>query len=168
MNRMKSLFTIALNAFRHRYLSVIFRLAVGIIFIVSSVGKLSEGSAFVDDVTKYQLLTNNLAEVYATALPWVEIIMGSLLILGLFSRVAAGIGVLTSLSFVIANGVVLHRGLNLACGCFGDMATMQTREAIIIESVLLIMAIQILIRKGDFLSLDSVLFRKRYSEAPEE
>jgi uncharacterized membrane protein YphA (DoxX/SURF4 family) len=160
MTRIKNMPNLALDAFRHRYLSFVFRLAVGIIFIVSSVGKLSEGSAFVDDVTKYQLLTNTLAEAYATALPWVEIIMGSLLILGLFSRVAAGIGVLTSLSFIIANSVVLHRGLNLACGCFGDIAALQTREAIIIECVLMIMAVQILVRKGNFLSLDSVLFRK--------
>jgi uncharacterized membrane protein YphA (DoxX/SURF4 family) len=167
MNRTKDLLKMALTAFRHRYLSVVFRLAVGIIFIVSSVGKLSDGSAFVDDVTKYQLLTNNLADAYATALPWVEIVMGSLLIIGLFSRVAAGVGVLTSLSFIIANSVVLHRGLNLACGCFGDIAALQTREAIIIESVLLIMAIQILVRKGDFLSLDSVLFRKRSLENTE-
>ncbi|UCC59475.1 MAG: DoxX family membrane protein [Dehalococcoidia bacterium] len=168
MTRIKNMLNLALNAFRHRYLSLVFRLAVGIIFIVSSVGKLSEGSAFVDDVTKYQLLTNTMAEAYATALPWVEIIMGSLLILGLFSRVAAGIGVLTSLSFIIANGVVLHRGLNLTCGCFGDMAALQTREAIIIECVLMIMAVQIMVRKGDFLSLDSVLFRRQSRGTPED
>ena len=162
--QIKKALTIALDAFRNRYLSFVFRLAVGIIFIVSSVGKLSEGTAFVDDVTKYQLLTNTLADVYATALPWVEIIMGTLLILGLITTIAAGVGVLTSLSFVIASGVVLHRGLNLTCGCFGDVAAMQTREAIIIECVLVIMAIQILVRKGDFLSLDTLLFRRRSSE----
>ena len=75
------------------------------------------------------------------------------------------VGVLTSMSFVIASSVVLYRGLNLDCGCFGDMAALQTREAIIIECILMIMAIQILVRKGDILSLDLLLFRRRSSEA---
>jgi len=168
MMRFKNLLSMALVAFRHRYLGFVFRLAVGIVFIVSSVGKLSEGSAFVDDVTKYQLLPDMMAEAYATALPWVEIIMGVLLILGFFTTIAAGIGVLTSLSFIIANSVVLHRGLNLSCGCFGDVAALQTREAIIIECVLLIIAVQILVRKGDFLSIDFLRTRRRLSGISED
>jgi uncharacterized membrane protein YphA (DoxX/SURF4 family) len=119
-----------------------------------------ERSAFVDEVEKFELLPEALANAYGTALPWVEIIVGSFLVIGLLSRIAAGLGLLTALSLVIANSVVLYRGVNMECGCFGDLAALQTRDAIIIDALLLIFAFLIIIRKGDFLSLDSIVFRK--------
>ena len=164
MKRLRSFASAAWGMCRHRYVTFVCRLAVGITFVVSGAGKLFEGSAFVDDVLKYELLPDTLAQVYGTALPWVEVIVGALLILGLASRLAAGIGMLTALSLVIANSVVLYRGLNLACGCFGDLAVLQTRQAIIIDSVLLILSLLILFRKEDFLNLESRIFNRGISK----
>jgi hypothetical protein len=96
------------------------------------------------------------------------VIIGSLLILGLLSRLVAGIGFLTALSLVIANSIVLYRGVNLDCGCFGDLVALQTRDAIIIDSVLLIMTFLILVRKSDYLSLDSLIFRRKSTEVSHE
>jgi len=151
------------EALQNRYVILVCRLGVGITFIISGAGKLPEGSAFVAEVEKYRLLPDALAQAYGSALPWVEIVVGSLLILGLFSRFTAGIGFLIALSLVIANSVVLYRGLNLECGCFGSLAQFQTRDAIIIDSVILIMAFLILIRNVNFLSLDFIIFRKHSS-----
>jgi uncharacterized membrane protein YphA (DoxX/SURF4 family) len=157
------------EACQHRYVILVCRLGVGITFIISGMSKLPEGTAFVKEVEKYRLLPDALANAYGSALPWVEIILGSLLILGLVSRVTAGIGFLTALSLVIANSVVLYRGLNLECGCFGGLAELQTRDAIIIDSILLIVTFLILMYKGKFISLDSFIFPNRKSEpAPDE
>lgn len=145
---------------RHRYSTFVFRLVVGITFIVSGAGKLPERSVFVDEVAEYDLLPDALAQVYGTALPLVEIIIGSLLVIGLVARIAAGLGLLTALSLVIANSVVLYRGINMECGCFGDLAELQTRDAIIIDVLLLIFSFLIIVKKGNFLSLDSIVFRK--------
>jgi uncharacterized membrane protein YphA (DoxX/SURF4 family) len=151
------------GAFRNRYLSFVFRIALGIIFIISGAGKLPEGAAFVDQVEEANILPHALARAYGTALPYVEIVVGALLILGLLSRFAAGIGGLAALSFIIGNSTRLYRGIYGECGCFGSIASLQfsTREALIIDCVLLITAIQILIHKGEFLSLDSVIFRRK-------
>lgn len=146
---------------RHRYLSFVFRLAFGILFLISGAGKLPEGAAFVNQVEEFDLLPHALARFYGTALPWMEIVIGVLLLLGLLSRFASAIGGLVSLSFIVANSVVLYRGLNLECGCFGDLAVLQTRDALIVDVVLLVMALQILFHKGEFLSLDSWIFRKK-------
>ena len=145
---------------RHRYAACVYRFAVGITFIISGASKLPERAAFVDEVAEFELLPDALARVYGTALPWVEIIIGSLLVIGLVSRIAAGIGILTALSLVIANSVVLYRGINMECGCFGDLAELQTRDAIIIDVLLLIFSFLIIVKKGNFLSLDSIVFRK--------
>jgi uncharacterized membrane protein YphA (DoxX/SURF4 family) len=150
------------GAFRNRYLSFVFRIGLGVVFIVSGVGKLSELAAFVDQVEEANILPHALARAYGTALPYVEVVIGALLILGLLSRFSAGIGGLAALSFIIGNSTMLYRGLYVECGCFGSIASLQfsTREALIIDCVLLIMAIQILVHKGEFLSLDSVIFRR--------
>jgi uncharacterized membrane protein YphA (DoxX/SURF4 family) len=145
---------------RHRYASLLFRMGVGITFVVAATAKIREGSAFVDEVLEYELLPEGLAEVYATVLPWVEVVVGCLLIVGLATRVGAVVAALVSLSLIIANGLVLARGLDLACGCFGDMAALETREAIIIDCVLLILSLLILVRRGDFISVDLWLRRR--------
>ena len=153
------------GAFRNRYLSFVFRIGLGVIFIISGAGKLPELAAFVDQVEEANLLPHALARAYGTALPYVEIAIGALLLLGLLSRFAAGIGGLAALSFIIGNSTRLYRGLYGECGCFGSIASLQfsTREALIIDCVLLIMAIQILVHKGEFLSLDSIIFHRKIS-----
>ena len=151
------------GAFRNRYLSFVFRLGLGVVFIISGAGKLIEAAAFVEQVEEANVLPHALARAYGTALPYVEIIMGAFLVLGLVSRFAALIGGLVALSFIVGNSTRIYRGLYGECGCFGSIAALQfsTREALIIDCVLLIMAIQILVRKGEFLSLDSVIFRRK-------
>ena len=149
--------------FRNRYLSFVFRIGLGVVFIISGAGKLPELAALIEQVEDANILPHALAQVYGTALPYVEIVIGALLILGLLSRFAAGIGGLAVLSFIIGNSTRLYRGLYGECGCFGSIASLQfsTGEALIMDCVLLIMAIQILTHKGEFLSLDSMIFRKK-------
>jgi len=165
MKKLRSFSFKACAVVRNRYLSFIFRLGLGVIFIISGAGKLPELAAFSDLVEEANVLPHALARAYGTALPYVEIVIGALLILGLLSRFAAGIGGLAALSFIIGNSTRLHRGLYGECGCFGSIASLQfsTLEALIIDCVLLVMAIQILIHKGEFLSLDSLVFRRKAS-----
>ena len=163
MNRMKRYARTLWEAFRNRYLSFAFRIGLGVIFIISGAGKLTELAVFVDQVEGANVIPHVLARAYGTALPYVEIVIGALLILGLLSRFAAGIGGLAALSFIIGNSTRIHRGIYGECGCFGSIASLQfsTGEALIIDCVLLIMAIQILVHKGEFLSLDSIIFRRK-------
>ncbi len=167
MSKAASLLVIMFNAFRNRYLSFVFRIGLGVIFIISGAGKLPELAVFVDLVEEANVLPHVLARAYGTALPYVEIAVGVLLILGLFTRFAAAIGGLTAVSFIVGNGTRLHRGQYGDCGCFGSIASLQfsTQEALIIDCVLLIMAVQILIHKGEFLSLDSFIFHKKIPPA---
>jgi uncharacterized membrane protein YphA (DoxX/SURF4 family) len=165
MKRLRSFAGSVCELFRNRYLSLVFRIALGVIFIISGAGKLPELAAFVDQVEEANVLPHVLARAYGTALPYVEIAIGALLILGLLSRFAAGIGGLAALSFIIGNSTRLYRGLYGECGCFGNIAWLQfsTRDALIIDFVLLILALQILVHKGEFLSLDSKIFRRKPS-----
>jgi uncharacterized membrane protein YphA (DoxX/SURF4 family) len=165
MKKLRRFVELSCEIFRNRYLTFVFRIALGVVFLISGAGKLSEGAAFVDQVEEANILPHALARVYGTALPYVEIVIGALLILGLLSRFAAGIGGLAALSFIIGNSTRLYRGLYGECGCFGSIASLQfsTRDALIIDFVLLVLALQILVHKGEFLSLDSKIFRRKTS-----
>ncbi len=152
---------------RHRYLGFAFRIIAGGTLVFSGITKVLADSPFVDEVAEYDLLPEGLVDVFAATLPWVEIVVGVYLLLGLALRIAAVVGALSALSFVIANSIILHRGLNLDCPCFGDNAAVPTEVALGMDCVLFIMALQILIRKGDFLSLGSFISGGGSSE-PEE
>ena len=161
MKRLRDSARVAWETFRNRYVSFAFRFALGATFIVSGAGKLPERAEFVTQCQQLHLLPDVLARFYGSGLPWVEVIVGSFLLLGLVSRFASVIGMLTALSCIIANSIILYRGVNMECGCFGEAAVLQTRDALIIDFVLLIMAFAVLVHKGEFLSLDSMIFRRK-------
>ena len=146
-----------LEIIRNRYLSFAFRIIAGGTLVYSGVTKVLAESPFVDEVAEYDLLPEGLVDVFAATLPWVEIVVGVYLLLGLALRITAVVGALTALSFVIANSVVLHRGLNMDCPCFGDNAAVPTEVALGMDCALFIMAVQIIIHKGEFLSLGAFI-----------
>jgi uncharacterized membrane protein YphA (DoxX/SURF4 family) len=80
------------------------RIPIGAFFIVASAMKLKEG---VNEFTKSMLptaqkvLPNQFAEMYLHALPWAELTVGILVIIGLLTRVSAGVMVLLLASFTI-------------------------------------------------------------------
>jgi uncharacterized membrane protein YphA (DoxX/SURF4 family) len=70
-------------------------------------------------VDAYDVLPDAAVRVVATILPWVEIAIAALLILGLFTRFA-GVGTaLLAGVFIAGLGQAKARGLQIDCGCFG-------------------------------------------------
>jgi uncharacterized membrane protein YphA (DoxX/SURF4 family) len=70
-------------------------------------------------VDAYDLLPDGAVRVVASVLPWLEIGLAALLILGLFTRFAGAGTALLSLTFIAAMGQAKARGLQIDCGCFG-------------------------------------------------
>jgi uncharacterized membrane protein YphA (DoxX/SURF4 family) len=59
----------------------------------------------------------------ALFLPYIEIGLGLYLIIGLFTRYAAGLAFLQLLIFAGAIASVVARGIQISCGCFGPADT---------------------------------------------
>jgi uncharacterized membrane protein YphA (DoxX/SURF4 family) len=94
------------------------RLFLGIIFVLASVDKVLHPEAFAEAVYNYQILPDALINLTAIILPWLELILGFLLILGLW---VPGAVVLSSLLLLTFFGAILFnvaRGLDVHCGCF--------------------------------------------------
>jgi uncharacterized membrane protein YphA (DoxX/SURF4 family) len=67
----------------------------------------------------YELLPNSLASFFGYILPWFEVGLGLLLILGVATRISGLIGTLLMVLFIGAIASAWARGLSIDCGCFG-------------------------------------------------
>ena len=100
------------------YLSLLTRLFVGGIFIYASLDKISHPSEFARIVYNYHLAPGNLVNLVAIILPWLELICGISVILGLYKEGGIAIISLLTVVFIIAIGINVIRGVDLECGCF--------------------------------------------------
>jgi putative oxidoreductase len=94
-------------------------LIIGGIFIYAGVMKISDPAGFANDIDNYKILPWPLTVRLAFYLPWLEILCGLAVILGLLYR--GGLLILTMLVsiFIIASVIAKARGLDITCGCFG-------------------------------------------------
>ncbi len=70
-------------------------------------------------VRAYELLPVWLANFLGYSLPWIEIGIGVLLVIGVAVRITGLFGALIMLAFIIAIAQAWARGLSIDCGCFG-------------------------------------------------
>lgn len=122
---------------RMAWLLLLLRVALGGLFITSSIAKFQYPDLFIDAVLSYDLLPESLGRFYGTVLPWVELFVGCSLILGVFNTLAAGITAAMTVSFIIGNIYsMFHPGAD-ACGCLGHLVLLSHPVALIIDFVML-------------------------------
>ena len=67
----------------------------------------------------YELLPISIANFFGYALPWFEVGLGALLILGVATRLSGFIAGSLMIAFIFAIASAWARGLSIDCGCFG-------------------------------------------------
>lgn len=83
---------------------LLIRLTLGAYFILAGLGKLEVLAAFIEQVKSFGVLPANVSSLYATLLPYIEVGIGSLMILGLWTTLTGLFSVFLILSFVFAFG----------------------------------------------------------------
>jgi uncharacterized membrane protein YphA (DoxX/SURF4 family) len=107
-------------------LHLVLRLLVGGFFVFASLDKIASPPAFARVVYQWQVTGPVLSNVVAVTLPWVELLAGTLLILGVWKRASALVIALLLVVFLGAAGSVLARGIDVQnCGCT-SLATTET------------------------------------------
>jgi len=93
-------------------------MGLGMMFIWASVDKIFNPGQFAEMVYHYKILPTFIVHSVSIFLPWLELITGFLLIVGMWER--AGLIIFNFLIFVfmIALTLALWRGLDIHCGCF--------------------------------------------------
>lgn len=102
----------------HPLLVSLLRVALGAVFIVASLDKIQNPEAFATSIANYRLLPYKLINGIAIVLPWLELVTGTLLVLGVWIRASTMILWGLLLAFSVAISQALARGLDISCGCF--------------------------------------------------
>ena len=94
------------------------RVVLGFIFVVASIDKIADPAAFAQSINNYRIVQPSVAVYIATILPWVEIVCGFTLIIGVTARGSALLTSILLAAFTAAVILALARGLDISCGCF--------------------------------------------------
>jgi protein-disulfide isomerase len=95
------------------------RVALGLVWIYGGATKLADTAEALRAVRAYQLLPESLVVLVGYGLPFLEIMLGLLLIVGLGTRVVAMLSAALLVAFVAGIASAWARGLQIECGCFG-------------------------------------------------
>jgi len=128
------------------WLTLLFRLALGAVLLVAGALKVGNPQKSAMAVRAYELLPIDIANFFGYVLPWFEIGVGALLILGVAVKISAFLGGATMLIFILAISQAWARGLSIDCGCFGgggaiDPSQTKYLEEILRDIALMLMAI---------------------------
>jgi putative oxidoreductase len=137
-----------------KYLTLLARLLIGVIFVYASVYKIWAPTEFAVSIRNYMIIPVAWSNIIAVALPWIELGAGALLILGIFTRPAA---LLITGMLVVFLGAIIYAysiGLDIDCGCFSSAASSQGRITpfnLVLDSTLVIISIFIVFAdRGDY------------------
>ena len=134
---------------------LVLRLVLGAIFIVAGASKIGHGAEFAAQIAGFRILPQPVIAPMALALPFLEVLLGGYLILGLFTRAAAWIAALLLALFdgAIASAVV--RGMTVSCGCLGpNDKTVTTWAEVARDAIFVLLAVFVALRAPGTLALD--------------
>jgi uncharacterized membrane protein YphA (DoxX/SURF4 family) len=110
---------------RARALHLVLGLVLGGVFLYAAFPKIVDPRSFAKIVYHYQLIGPSallppmVPNAFAVSLPFVEAVVGVLLLVGVWRREAAWVATLLLAVFVLAVSTALVRGIDIEnCGCF--------------------------------------------------
>ena len=106
------------NWLTHPNTGLLARIILGCVFIYASLDKIVHPELFAEAVYNYQLSPEAAVNLVALWLPWLELLSGGLLVLGVWVHGSSFILSGLMLIFLAALGINLARGLDIQCGCF--------------------------------------------------
>jgi uncharacterized membrane protein YphA (DoxX/SURF4 family) len=105
-------------------ISFIFRMIIGGIFLVSGLAKISDPVRFMLTLREFRLFPEIIVPFTAIYLPWLEFVLGLLVMAGLLYRTGSFMLACLNFAFMLAILSVIIRGIEIDCGCFGLLADM--------------------------------------------
>jgi putative oxidoreductase len=128
---------------RNKYILIAFRLVVGGVFIWAGVSKIIDPLEFAQNIANYRVFPAGISFFVALVLPWIEVICGVFLILGIF-RYASALLLSGFLAvFLVLITATIIRGIDIDCGCFGSLSTKVDYKLILEDSILLFFSLNI-------------------------
>ncbi|HSD62837.1 MAG TPA: MauE/DoxX family redox-associated membrane protein [Ignavibacteriaceae bacterium] len=136
--------------FGNKYLLLTIRVILGFLFIFSALTKMTDLDYFVKSIQNYKILPDESLNLFALIIPWMEIIIGIFLLVGLFVKESALLGSLLMVVFIAAIIIALARGLNIDCGCFGTADGSKVGVQKLLEDFIILLGFILLTINGSY------------------
>jgi hypothetical protein len=141
----------------------VFRFILAVTFLVSSFGKFVDIEHYsVAMVYNMKILPGPLAIGFGWPLPFLELACGFGLLFGVLTRLSALGVALLGISFFITKVILLLRGSDAECGCFGAIGSAMASWSIYLDPGLFVLSAAVLLspeQSRHWLSLGSRLPR---------
>lgn len=108
------------------WLTIRVQFVLAAFFAVAGFFKISDPPGFAHEIHNYALLPGAAVNALALVLPWLEVVAGIALFLGIARRSAARVLGILLLVFIVALSINLVRGRPVDCGCFGTAKVQKT------------------------------------------
>jgi uncharacterized membrane protein YphA (DoxX/SURF4 family) len=119
-----------------KWFGLLARLTLGGVLVAAGWLKIFTPAKSQMAVRAYEVLPIPLANFLGIFLPWFEVGLGVLLILGIAVRLSAFFGGALMVVFIAAISQAWARGLSIDCGCFGGGGTVAPGETKYLSEIL--------------------------------
>lgn len=150
------------EALAHPWLTVRMQIALGAIFFAAALPKIADPPSFAHMIYNYRILPAGLINISALIMPWVEILAGLALMLGVWTKGARNIIAAMLLVFIAAIAFNLARDNAIDCGCFDLSAAGKSHEERLFD-----MKLVILRDLGMLLMIGQMWFAERFRQRAE-
>lgn len=110
------------------------RVLVGLIMLAAALSKIGDAGSFARQIGHYDVVPIGLIHLLAITLPWVELLAGLALVLGVHARSGAWLALAMVVVFTVMVAQAMARGLDIECGCFGTADATKVGTGKLIES----------------------------------
>jgi uncharacterized membrane protein YphA (DoxX/SURF4 family) len=140
---MNRVWTFIKGVLTSEYLALVLRVYIGWVFVYAGLSKILDPAVFAENVASYRIIPYWGLNMVAVILPWLELVCGFFLILGLRTRAVASIitGLLTVFTVFVIVNIFWKSPIN--CGCFDTASEPIGWKKVAINTTWLIMTVQI-------------------------
>jgi len=143
-----------MSKLNNKYLLLAYRIFLGAFFIFSSIDKINDPESFAVSIENYRLFPVFIVNVIAITLPWIELVTGLLILMGIRVKENSFIINILLVTFNLLLIIALLRGLDIDCGCFGSAYSQKVGFLKISENFLLLFfGILLQIHNSNFMTI---------------
>ena len=124
---------------------------LGIILVVAGYGKLNADASTFDITAFPGFIPDRMSAVIFILLPYIELLIGILLISGIGVKFAASVSFLLIIGFAVSNILLAISGAKACPSCFGQYGSLTLLQAGILDTVMMICVLVIFYcRRGKY------------------
>jgi uncharacterized membrane protein YphA (DoxX/SURF4 family) len=145
-------------------LGLLLRVVIGGVLIYSGLSKaVAPAAEFAAALAAYELLPTSIIQPTSVAWPWLELVIGTYILFGYYTRFFSGVAGGMFLIFLTVLITSILRNIDPgSCGCFGAGITLSIRQTAFLDAGLLLscIALTVLAKRPIPLSTDSWIAQK--------